>query len=75
MPFRGWGFYSPGLVCPHGYTSACTATAGGDAQWPVQFEMLEGETAVGCCPTYVNSKWTPLASSAYVDSPPLNAIN
>ncbi|KAH8771020.1 hypothetical protein F5883DRAFT_551694 [Diaporthe sp. PMI_573] len=51
LPFRGWGFYSPGLICPHGYTSACTATAKGGAQWPVQFVMLEGETAVGCCPT------------------------
>ncbi|KAH6693692.1 hypothetical protein F5X68DRAFT_273224 [Plectosphaerella plurivora] len=24
-PFLGWGFYSPGLECPTGYTSACTA--------------------------------------------------
>ncbi|KAK0733518.1 hypothetical protein B0T26DRAFT_745553 [Lasiosphaeria miniovina] len=28
LPFAGWGFYSPGLVCPVGYTSACTAIAG-----------------------------------------------
>ncbi|KAI7775583.1 hypothetical protein LA080_006546 [Diaporthe eres] len=50
-PFSGWGFYSPGLACPHGYTSACTATANGNAQLPVQFMMLDGETAVGCCPS------------------------
>src|SRR4051812_18301289 len=23
----GWGFYSPGLVCPSGYATACKATA------------------------------------------------
>ncbi|PSS00724.1 hypothetical protein BD289DRAFT_450281 [Coniella lustricola] len=49
--FMGWGFYSPGLVCPSGYSSACTATATGAAEWNVQFSMLESETAVGCCPT------------------------
>ncbi|KAI0403193.1 hypothetical protein F4802DRAFT_320487 [Xylaria palmicola] len=26
--FAGWGFYSPGLSCPEGYTSACSTTAG-----------------------------------------------
>ena len=51
-PFLGWGFYSPGLICPAGSTSACSATAGGASGWPVQFSMVPGETAVGCCPRY-----------------------
>ncbi|KAK0721869.1 hypothetical protein B0T26DRAFT_643555 [Lasiosphaeria miniovina] len=48
----GWGFYSPGVHCPAGYTSACTATAGPKTTsqgWPVQFVMEKGETAIGCC--------------------------
>lgn len=51
--WEGYGFYSPGLVCPAGYTSACTATEGGHSDWDVQFSMTQGETAVGCCPRYV----------------------
>ncbi|KAF2727065.1 hypothetical protein EJ04DRAFT_596189 [Polyplosphaeria fusca] len=58
-PFRGLGFYSPGLLCPSGYTSACTATFGststvanaGPVAGQFQFALLQGETAVGCCPT------------------------
>ena len=48
----GWGFYSPGLECPAGHAAACTATggAGGNSDWPVQFELKAGETALGCCP-------------------------
>lgn len=51
LPLSGWGFYSPGIMCPSGMYSACSATAGGSSGWPVQFGMLAGETAVGCCPT------------------------
>lgn len=47
------GFYSPGLYCPSGYTGVCSATAGGSSDWPVEYSMLQGETALGCCPTYV----------------------
>ncbi|KAH8885295.1 hypothetical protein GQ53DRAFT_878663 [Thozetella sp. PMI_491] len=50
LTLYGWGFYSPGTVCPSGWYQACTATANGMSAWPVQFSMLEGETAVGCCP-------------------------
>ncbi len=50
-PFVGWGFYSPGLACPTGYTSACTAVYGGRADWEIEFTLNAGETAVGCCPT------------------------
>ncbi|KAK4161111.1 hypothetical protein QBC43DRAFT_218268 [Cladorrhinum sp. PSN259] len=49
----GWGFYSPGLHCPTGYATACSATGGngGKSDWPVQFRLVAGETAVGCCPS------------------------
>ncbi|KAK4646952.1 uncharacterized protein QC761_100190 [Podospora bellae-mahoneyi] len=52
-PLNGWGFYSPGLHCPVGYATACAATggSGGGSGWPVQFRLLAGETAVGCCPS------------------------
>jgi len=54
-PLYGWGFYSPGLVCPMGLTRACSATGGGSSGWPLQFSLLEQETAVGCCPRRVLS--------------------
>ncbi|KAL2177771.1 uncharacterized protein P884DRAFT_306846 [Thermothelomyces heterothallicus CBS 202.75] len=47
----GWGFYSPGLECPEGHTTACTAIAGESSQWKVQFLMEAEETFAGCCPT------------------------
>lgn len=47
-----WGFYSPGLVCPIGMTTACYATGGGSSGWQVEFSLLAQETAAGCCPTY-----------------------
>ncbi|KAK4143981.1 uncharacterized protein C8A04DRAFT_28325 [Dichotomopilus funicola] len=52
-PLYGWGFYSPGLHCPVGYATACSATggSGGGSEWPVQFKLRDGETAVGCCPS------------------------
>jgi hypothetical protein len=49
-PFHGLGFYSPGVACPNGYASACSATAGASSGWPVQFNLAASETAVGCCP-------------------------
>lgn len=52
-PLNGWGFYSPGISCPAGYTSACSATQGSSTGWEMQFAMDARETAVGCCPTYV----------------------
>lgn len=54
QPLWGWGFYSPGLICPKGYTSACTATATATTlgTWTPQWVMDAGETAVGCCPRY-----------------------
>lgn len=52
-PLNGWGYYSPGVQCPSGYATACVATAGGRADWPVQFRLNAGETAAGCCPRYL----------------------
>lgn len=50
LPLYGWGFYSPGLECPAGYTSACSAVDGVTSQWKHQFQMEAEETFVGCCP-------------------------
>lgn len=58
-----WGFYSPGLVCPIGMTTACYATGGGSSGWQVEFSLLAKETAVGCCPTY-SIIISPLGSNA-----------
>ena len=30
-PFSGLGYYSPGLICPDGYTSACATTVSSDS--------------------------------------------
>ncbi|GAP91533.1 hypothetical protein SAMD00023353_6500670 [Rosellinia necatrix] len=46
----GWGVYSPGIVCPGGYTTAATATHDGSSNFNFQFPLTVGETAVGCCP-------------------------
>lgn len=49
-PFVGWGFYSPGLVCPAGFAPACTAVWGKRPDWSIEFSLEVGETAIGCCP-------------------------
>ncbi|KAK3395832.1 UV radiation resistance protein and autophagy-related subunit 14-domain-containing protein [Sordaria brevicollis] len=46
----GWGYYSPGLYCPVGYATACSATAGGKSNFDFQFAPGAKETAAGCCP-------------------------
>ena len=48
------GFYSPGLYCPEGYTTGCTASANDGVTstgWKADYPLKDGETAVGCCPT------------------------
>ncbi|KAI0865767.1 hypothetical protein F4860DRAFT_264945 [Xylaria cubensis] len=40
--YSGWGFYSPGLVCPSGYTSACSTTAGSTGNFQFQFPPTAG---------------------------------
>ncbi|ETS80911.1 hypothetical protein PFICI_08440 [Pestalotiopsis fici W106-1] len=47
----GWGFYSPGIACPQGYTTAAMATAGGSTGWGLEYSLTDGETAAACCPT------------------------
>ncbi|KAJ4353895.1 uncharacterized protein N0V89_005625 [Didymosphaeria variabile] len=59
LKLAGLGFYSPGLTCPQGHYSACTAisTSIGQTAAPpqvtgnFQFPLAAGETAIGCCPT------------------------
>ncbi|KAH7014159.1 uncharacterized protein B0I36DRAFT_369148 [Microdochium trichocladiopsis] len=46
----GWGVYSPGIVCPAGFTSVVASTYGVHES-RFQFPLSAGETAVGCCPT------------------------
>ena len=57
--FQGYGFYSPGLYCPHGYTTACAAakdsggmaaTVSSQSSFSFQFPLIANETAYGCCP-------------------------
>jgi hypothetical protein len=60
-PFSGLGFYSPGLACPQGYSTACGVSAvlsdgnlepiPGGTTFPFQYYPIPGETVVGCCPT------------------------
>ena len=55
------GIYSPGFICPKGYTSACSSTFTGNTMpststqrngYAFQYPLNLGETAVGCCPRY-----------------------
>ena len=52
------GFYSPGLVCPKSYYSACTTTFSGAGDWQPVIPLTAGETAAGCCPRSVPSNTT-----------------
>ncbi|KAB5586246.1 hypothetical protein GE09DRAFT_58134 [Coniochaeta sp. 2T2.1] len=61
---NGWGFYSPGVECPIGYTSACSSTAGVEGGFAFQFSMLPRETAVGCCPTGYTCNYNPGVDAA-----------
>ncbi|KAI0903402.1 hypothetical protein F4823DRAFT_283286 [Ustulina deusta] len=56
---NGWGFYSPGILCPSGYATSCVATGTADGGFPFQFPLLDAETAVGCCPTGFRCKYNP----------------
>jgi hypothetical protein len=47
----GWGFYSPGYICPSGYTTAALATFSGSSGWGVEYSLTSGETAAACCPS------------------------
>lgn len=51
-PLNGWGYYSPGLICPSGWYQACSATASvtNAADFTFQFKLPTDATAIGCCP-------------------------
>ncbi|KAI0145425.1 hypothetical protein GGR57DRAFT_298026 [Xylariaceae sp. FL1272] len=51
VALNGWGYYSPGIVCPTGYGTSCIGTASVDGGFSFQFPLTEGETGIGCCPT------------------------
>lgn len=65
IPLHGRGFYSPGLSCPAGYTSACTAAQSTNGSpsplalgtsFVFQYPLTAGETAIGCCPGLVKTR-------------------
>ncbi|KAH6877063.1 hypothetical protein B0T10DRAFT_193447 [Thelonectria olida] len=64
VALNGFGYYSPGLLCPTGYTTACQATGTSDGGFVFQFPLLQSETAVGCCPTGYKCKHNPGADVA-----------
>lgn len=46
VPWPNWAVYSPGRLCPAGYTKAWMGTTGiGD------LPVAAGETVIGCCPS------------------------
>lgn len=54
------GYYSPGIACPAGYSTACAAQAGSDGiqsalsnfqSFGFVYTATADETVVGCCPT------------------------
>lgn len=51
VALNGWGVYSPGLSCPVGYNTACSATGTTIGGFQFQFPVSGGETGIGCCPS------------------------
>ena len=54
VPWVDGNFYSPGLLCPSGWTTATVVTAEmtGSLQAADVFNwLLSGETAAFCCPS------------------------
>lgn len=55
-PYGPVHFYSPGLICPAGYTTACAVARQTDLPLPpgapsgIWSLLSPGETAIGCCP-------------------------
>ncbi|KAI1332437.1 hypothetical protein F5Y16DRAFT_420516 [Xylariaceae sp. FL0255] len=50
----GWGVYSPGFICPGGYTSVAGTTYGISSGFSFEYALSSDETAIGCCPTIVD---------------------
>ncbi|KAH8691948.1 hypothetical protein BGW36DRAFT_386601 [Talaromyces proteolyticus] len=65
VPIFGGGFYSPGISCPVGYVSACSATGGGHTSYSFQYDLLEAETAIGCCPSGYTCGYISVATGKY----------
>ncbi|CAK7219553.1 hypothetical protein SCUCBS95973_003854 [Sporothrix curviconia] len=57
VALNGWGIYSPGLSCPVGYNTACSATGTTVGGFQFQFPISSYETAVGCCPPNYTCSW------------------
>ncbi|CAK7198759.1 hypothetical protein SEUCBS139899_001423 [Sporothrix eucalyptigena] len=57
VALNGWGIYSPGLSCPVGYNTACSATGTTVGGFQFQFPISAHETAVGCCPPNYTCSW------------------
>ncbi|EPE09147.1 p63 related protein [Ophiostoma piceae UAMH 11346] len=51
LPLGAFGYYSPGLECPAGFTTACHQTGGGSGNFQFNFAPSASETAYGCCPS------------------------
>jgi hypothetical protein len=47
---NGWGIYSPGVSCPVGYNTACSAMGTTIGGFQFQFPVSADETGIGCCP-------------------------
>lgn len=49
---NGYGYYSPGLECPSGYTKSWLLAPDGKGQrdWAPRVATAPGETVAGCCP-------------------------
>ncbi|KAL3463937.1 hypothetical protein BJX64DRAFT_286898 [Aspergillus heterothallicus] len=60
----GLGFYSPGIYCPVGYETSCSATGSVDGGFPFQFPILQSETAIGCCPPGFSCTYDPGTGNA-----------
>ncbi|KAI0424245.1 hypothetical protein F5Y09DRAFT_335933 [Xylaria sp. FL1042] len=61
----GWGIYSPGIVCPGGFTPVAAATHGGSSDFEFQYPLSAGETAIGCCPKDRHSSLVIVATSGF----------
>ena len=54
LELSGFGYYSPGLECPAGYTTAChggLAASNQRSSFTFQFPLRALESAIGCCPS------------------------
>ncbi|KAK8008767.1 hypothetical protein PG991_011318 [Apiospora marii] len=76
--FDNWGFYSPGITCPVGWTMACFATFGDDDGGLALLDPMTlqaGETAAGCCPDpYLNKEGDGTSIAAFTVAMPMMQV-